>query len=331
MPPRPLSAAFDRPLSPLLSRPPTLITEELGTDRTILTPAEQAWSAHCAYLERKGFILRPRLRPGWTPSWLGTSIDPSECEDAIRITELRIVDATRASDGLPVVLRAVRNAQTNPDASPEDPNELGILKHLHSPPYTGHPCNHAVPLLGSIPMADPQEGSFAVVPLMRVHDDPPFLNVGEAVEFLKQVLRGLAFLHAQNVAHRDIKPSNIMMAGDVLYDEPFHPVAQSLSLDAQSVLRPRARHELDSHRRYDGESAVRYYFINFSRASRLPAAAVSNGSVKPRLLRSRRGQLGRFPEAMLTVGHDPFKADVYCMGKYVIDDLIMVGTFLFGL
>ena len=116
-----------------------------------------------------------------------------------------------------------------------------------------------------------------------------------------------------------------MMAGDVLYDEPFHPVAQSLSLDAKTVLRPRARNELDSHRRYDGESAVRYCFINFSRASHLPASA------RTRLLRSTRGQLGRFPEAMLTVGHDPFKPDVYCMRKYVIDDLVMVGIFSFSL
>jgi hypothetical protein len=115
-----------------------------------------------------------------------------------------------------------------------------------------------------------------------------------------------------------------MMAGEVLYDEPFHPVAQSLSLDAKTILRPRSRHELDSHRRHDGESAVRYYFVNFSRASYLPPATAANGQTKPRLLRSTRGQLGRFPEAMLTVGHDPFKADVYCLGRYVIDELITV-------
>ncbi|KAG8713714.1 hypothetical protein FRC08_012905 [Ceratobasidium sp. 394] len=323
MPPRPLTATFDRPLSPLVPPPLTVLTEEPSDDRAVLTPAEEAWSAHQDYLEYNGFVLRPRLRRGWKPSWLGQSDDPSECEDSIRITEPGIVDATRISDGAHVVLKAMRNAQSTTEASPEKPDELGILKYVHSPPYTGHVCNHAVPLLGSIPMPDPNEGSFAVLPLLRVHDDPPFLNVAEAVEFMKQVLRGLAFMHAQNVAHRDIKPSNIMMAGEVLYDEPFHPVAQSLSLDAKSILRPRARHELDTHRRHDGESAVRYYFINFSRASYMPTSTAAGRPGTPRLLRSTRGQLGRFPEAMLTVGHDPFKADVYCLGKYVIDDMIM--------
>ncbi|KAG9102745.1 hypothetical protein FRC06_001277 [Ceratobasidium sp. 370] len=325
MPPRPLTTTFDRPLSPLVPPPLTVLTEEPSDDRAVLTPAEEAWSAHQDYLEYNGFILRPRLRRGWKPSWLEQSDDPSNYEDSIRITEQEpgIVDATRTSDGAPVVLKAVRNAQPTAEASPEKPDELGILKYIHSPPYTGHLCNHAVPLLGSIPMPDPSEGSFAVLPLLRMHDDPPFLNVAEAVEFMKQVLRGLAFMHAQNVAHRDIKRSSIMMAGEVLYDEPFHPVAQSLSLDTKSILRPRARHELDTHRRHDGESAVRYYFINFSRASHMPASAAASRPGTPRLLRSTRGQLGRFPEAMLTVGHDPFKADVYCLGKYVIDDLIM--------
>ncbi|EUC62202.1 60S ribosomal protein L7 [Rhizoctonia solani AG-3 Rhs1AP] len=321
MPPRPLSVTFDRPLSPIVQSLGEVL-EDISDDRTQLTPAEQAWSSNQYYLESNGFILRPRLRQGWTPSWQEAGDDPSNYEDSIRITELGIADAIRASDGAQVVLKAVRSVPATTETTLGRPDELGILRRLHAPPYTGHVCNHAVPLLGSMPMPCTTEGSIAVLPLLRVHDDPPFVSVGEAVEFMKQVLRGLAFMHAQNVAHRDIKPSNIMMAGEVLYDEPFHPVAQSLSLDAKSILRPHARHELDSHRRHDGESAVRYYYINFSRASYLPPEATTDGKSKSRLLRCSRGQLGRFPEAMLTTGHDPFKADVYCLGKYVIDGLI---------
>ncbi|KAH7340838.1 hypothetical protein B0J17DRAFT_653028 [Rhizoctonia solani] len=307
MPPRPLSATFDRPLSPLVQQPLGELLEDVSDDRTQLTPAEQAWSSHQHYLGSNGFILRPRLRQGWQPSWRETGDDPSRHEDSIRITELGIMDAIRASDGAQVVLKAVRSVPATTATPLGQPDELGILNRLHAPPYTSHIAIMRI----------------AVLPLLRVHDDPPFVNVGEAVEFMKQLLRGLAFMHAQNVAHRDIKPSNIMMAGEVLYDEPFHPVAQSLSLDAQSILRPHPRHQLDSHRRHDGESAVRYYYINFSRASYLPPETTMDGKSKSRLLRCSRGQLGRFPEAMLTAGHDPFKADVYCLGKYVIDVLIM--------
>jgi hypothetical protein len=88
-----------------------------------------------------------------------------------------------------VVLKVVQCPPTDPEAPLGQPDELGVLKHLHSPPFTGHVCNHAVPLLGSIPLPDTTAGSLAVLPLLRVHDDPPFLNVGEAVEFMKQVLR----------------------------------------------------------------------------------------------------------------------------------------------
>ncbi|QRW27453.1 60S ribosomal protein L7 [Rhizoctonia solani] len=250
------------------------LPEDIGDDRTKLTPAEQAWSSHQHYLESHGFILRPRLRQDWKPSWIETGGDPSKYEDSTHYgnmlidilfttqqlmlfkQELGIVDAIRVSDGAHIVLKAVRSAPPTTLTSLGQPDELGILKRLHTPPFTGHICNHAVPLLGSLPMPCTTEGSIAVLPLLRVYDDPPFVNVGEAVEFMKQVLRGLAFMHAQNVAHRDIRPSNIMMAGEVLYDQPFHPVAQSLSLDAQTILRPHARHELDSHRRHDGESAL---------------------------------------------------------------------------
>jgi hypothetical protein len=88
MPPRPLSTtyAFDRPLSPIVQRSLTILSEDVSNDRVQLTPAEEAWSAHQDYLESNGFILRPRLRRGWKPSWLGTSDNPSKYEDSIRIT-----------------------------------------------------------------------------------------------------------------------------------------------------------------------------------------------------------------------------------------------------
>lgn len=34
-----------------------------------LTPAEAWWRDHQAWLAEKGYMLRPRYRPGWMPSW----------------------------------------------------------------------------------------------------------------------------------------------------------------------------------------------------------------------------------------------------------------------
>jgi len=43
---------------------------------------EVKWRDRQPFLKSKGYMLRPRLRPGWTPSWLSTGEDYFTCEDA---------------------------------------------------------------------------------------------------------------------------------------------------------------------------------------------------------------------------------------------------------
>lgn len=35
------------------------------------------------FLEARGYMLRPRYCPGWTPSWRAREVNPDFCEDAI--------------------------------------------------------------------------------------------------------------------------------------------------------------------------------------------------------------------------------------------------------
>ncbi len=49
-----------------------------------LLPAEGWWRDHQRPLNLHGYELRPRFRPDWTPSWLGTNILPDYCEDSHR-------------------------------------------------------------------------------------------------------------------------------------------------------------------------------------------------------------------------------------------------------
>jgi hypothetical protein len=45
---------------------------------------EEIWRDRYAFLLSQGLELRVRYRPGWTPSWIGTSLDPLTCEDSVR-------------------------------------------------------------------------------------------------------------------------------------------------------------------------------------------------------------------------------------------------------
>ena len=50
-----------------------------------LSSFEVKWRDRQRFLESKGYMLRPRLRPGWTPSWLSTGQDFLDCEDSARL------------------------------------------------------------------------------------------------------------------------------------------------------------------------------------------------------------------------------------------------------
>ena len=50
-----------------------------------LSNAETKWRDRSEMLDKEGYILRPRLRPGWTPSWLESGKPPMACEDGERL------------------------------------------------------------------------------------------------------------------------------------------------------------------------------------------------------------------------------------------------------
>jgi len=49
--------------------------------RAELLPHEKAWVERYHTLLGQGFQLRPRLRPGWQPSWTGPGGNAMRCED----------------------------------------------------------------------------------------------------------------------------------------------------------------------------------------------------------------------------------------------------------
>jgi hypothetical protein len=46
-----------------------------------ITSNEAWWVSRQEVLEQAGYMLRPRYRPGWTPSWAGTSKFYQDFED----------------------------------------------------------------------------------------------------------------------------------------------------------------------------------------------------------------------------------------------------------
>jgi hypothetical protein len=87
------------------------------------------------------------------------------------------IDATRISDGRPVVLKRL--------LLEEGPYELQINKLFSTEPLASNPRNRRVRLLDVIEL--PGDQPIMVHPLLRQHYDPPIRTIGEFVTFFAQI------------------------------------------------------------------------------------------------------------------------------------------------
>ncbi|VDB85832.1 unnamed protein product [Peniophora sp. CBMAI 1063] len=262
---------------------------DVYVDRQQLERDEIWWRDRQQFLQSKGYMLRPRFRPGWVPSWLTSGKHPYKSEDGILLPMAsHTIDATRMSDGKMVYLKRVKAKN----------REASIACSLYSEPLRRDPMNHSVPVLDTF--ADPvvPGDSFMVMPFLREPDDPPFERVGEVVDFVDQVLQGLVFMHEQGIAHRDCSLDNIMMDASEMFPDGFHPIFQDNGLDGFSRLRSRPRSFV----------SVKYYFIDYGISS-----VFSPG--QPHLVTGLDGRDRDVPELSSTTPYDPFAVDVFLIGN----------------
>ncbi|KAJ7680967.1 hypothetical protein DFH06DRAFT_1265694 [Mycena polygramma] len=162
--------------------------------REELAPKELYWLDHHDWLKDSGYLLRPRFRPGWIPSW---KTDPRKSsvlsEDGWRPPFKDCIDAVRLNDNLKVMFKKVKIS--------EHPHEESIATFLSS--LGASPANHCVPILQVLRPPDDNDLIILVMPLLRESDEPRFDTIGEAVEFFRQIFEGLQFMrhHHSRVSH----------------------------------------------------------------------------------------------------------------------------------
>jgi len=105
---------------------------------------------------------------------------------------------------------------------------------------------------------------------------------------------------AKKVAHRDGEKGNIMMDGDALFPEGFHPVAQHRRRDA-------ALAEPTVLTRSQEGVVVKYYFIDFGISTQFFG--------ERELVLGSQGRDDTVPELSKPEPYDPFALDVYVAGN----------------
>ncbi|KAI0369571.1 hypothetical protein BV20DRAFT_1020643 [Pilatotrama ljubarskyi] len=262
-----------------------------------LTTEERYWRDRQEFLESRGYTLRPRYKPDWTPSWTGKGeFAWVRAEDAQALPwRSSVIDATRMSDGTLVYLKRV----------PSDSQELQILSYLSSEDMRRDPRNHCVPLLDVIRDDSQPNTSFIVMPFLRYIDSPSFELVEDILDCLDQILEGLVFLHDHGVAHRDCAFKNIMMDASELYPRGFHPIADTRLPDVSERAPVLSRSSV----------AVKYYFIDFGISTRFTT------DDEPRLVTGQLALDREAPELSDDVPYDPFKLDVFFIGNLIRREL----------
>ncbi|KAI5825113.1 hypothetical protein K523DRAFT_283738, partial [Schizophyllum commune Tattone D] len=265
---------------------------------------EKWWVDHQPWLESHGYMLRPRYRPDWTPSWYADGMAETKwnAEDCVVMSYAFILDATRISDGAFVILKRVDKRR--------HPTEVEITSTLCSPPYSSDPRNHCVPVLEVL--QDPEDENFQlmVLPLLRNYANPRFDTVGEAVVCFRQIVQSVRLMHANKIAHRDIHPLNIMMDASPLYMVPFHPMRPDMRRDYKGDSEPTFTRT---------ERPVKYYLID-------PGLAVQYDTVDPPPLEIPvLGGDKTVPEFVangMSKPYNPFPTDVYYLGNWIRQDFL---------
>ncbi|KAJ7613043.1 hypothetical protein FB45DRAFT_938828 [Roridomyces roridus] len=196
---------------------------------------ERDWLLRRDFLEKRGYRLRfevYRVLPGEVKAEDSQrGYDLSEylkAKPAIRTpisaskpafptaSPRRSMDAQRVSDGSEVLLQSVSTA--------EHPQEVEIARLLSSPPHSGHPRNHSIPILDILddPL-DPDRHILVMVRCVGI-DDSAFDTVGEVVDCLRQIFQSIEYMHEHFIAHRDCNSLNFVQDPTRLYPDGFHPV-----------------------------------------------------------------------------------------------------------
>ncbi|KAF8596047.1 kinase-like protein, partial [Ceratobasidium sp. AG-I] len=214
------------------------------------------------------------------------------------------LDAVRVSDGRQVMIKKLLPSTDN--SGDDGQKELKIVRHLSSPPLQSDRRNHSMPYLDSFPIPNVSDGTFLVSPLFVEWNKVPLETINQAIDFINQLLEGLAFLHENRIAHRDCTPPNIMMDWSSLVDEPFHPIYNAFSFDGE--------YRLDIRKRSQGN--VRYYFIDFGLSTWFETQDT------PTLVTGPEGREQTVPELHGGKPYDPFKVDVFILGAFLERDLV---------
>ncbi|KAJ3823074.1 kinase-like domain-containing protein [Lentinula raphanica] len=267
-------------------------------DANGLSVYDKWWIKHFEYFKDHGYMMRPRYRPGWKPSYNPEKVfEKLDAEDGQEMIHGDVMDALRMSDSLVVALKLVKVST----------GETRMATFFSNDTNNHNPRNHCVRILEVLPLPDEDDKKILVMTWMRPIMDPRFRTIGEGVQFFKEMIEvvfyvfGLQYMHENNVAHRDCSINNVAMDANAMYNRTFHPINTKKRYDWSGKVLHHSR----------TRRPPRYYLIDFGQSrlydpsrSRPHEYALRSGGYMP-------------PEGLEGTPCDPFATDVFLLGNLI--------------
>ncbi|KAJ3720050.1 hypothetical protein C8R42DRAFT_108109 [Lentinula raphanica] len=176
--------------------------------------------------------------------------------------------------------------------------------------------NHCVRVIEVLPVPNEENEKILVMKWMRPVMNPRFRTVGEGVQFFREMIEGLQFMHENNVAHslilffssRLCSMNNMAMDATSMYTRPYlssHQTQETIRLDWKGAAR--ALHHSRTRlppRYYLIDSGLSRMYDSDSSQSRPLEYALRSGGYTP-------------PEGLEGIPCDPFATDVSLLGNLI--------------
>ncbi|PPQ80958.1 LOW QUALITY PROTEIN: hypothetical protein CVT26_003529 [Gymnopilus dilepis] len=289
------------------------------------------WVDMQPFLLHRGYRLRPRYEPNWSPPWLhaspgrplpspldfeehlgafGRPLRGSEWFLNLALQTGGMLDAVRICDNRKVVFKKVNTAD----------EELPIAMFLSSEAMRRDPRNCAVPVLDVILIPGDDDYALLVMPHLLHFHQLPFRRVGEFCEMALRLLEVTNF-YFESIRRADDQSSVPTLTSDRIFFFLIQSVRDAcwynIMMDHSKMV-PKGTHFClpSSH---DGVRngltwksrwsvrPVQYYFIDFGISVRCPSPDTKVLGVL--------AQDKTTPELSNTVPYSPFPVDIYQIGN----------------
>ncbi|KAJ3891694.1 hypothetical protein GG344DRAFT_76683 [Lentinula edodes] len=271
---------------------PPLPPSNSPVDRRTLYNSESWWSGHFEYLKERGYMMRPRYRPGWKPSFKPGLLAALYSEDGQTMLHPYVMDALRISDSYMVAMKRVK-VSTGEDK---------VASFFSDEEHNTNSRNHCIRVLEVLAVPGNDNEKILVMPWLRNVMDPRFRTIGEAIQFFKEMIEVCLLLLSQFSSNdRDCARNNMGMDANSMYTRQYHPIEQKKRYNWSG----RALHHSRTR------CPPRYYFIDFGRS-------VMYDPSEPRPLEYALKSGGYTPpEGDADIPCDPFATDVYILGTMI--------------